>query len=166
MIEMEARRMSARLRIFRPGRPAEALGLAVSYLMTKPAFARLDFGSWSRILVGQVNRGHFCFAAGGNQEIQGFMGWAMANDAHAKAWLAGERGLSYADSTAGDCLLINAWAAESAAATRFLMQEARRIAQDKRAVYFKRHYPDGSTRNARVAVNTFVGAHIARTGAD
>ena len=151
------------LGIVRPAKPAEALGLAVSYLMTKPALARLNFGDWSRILVGQINRGHFCFAVAAKQ-IQGFMGWALASETHAEAWLSGERGLAYADSCTGDCMLINAWAADSTAVTRFLMQEARRIAKDKTAVYFKRHYDDRSTRCARLAVNEFVGAHVERAG--
>jgi hypothetical protein len=36
------------LRVFRPDNPYVALGLAVSHLMTKPAFAALRFGEWSR----------------------------------------------------------------------------------------------------------------------
>ena len=42
------------LRLFRPESPYVALGLAVSHLMTKPAFANLRFGDWSRVLVGQI----------------------------------------------------------------------------------------------------------------
>ena len=42
------------LRVFRPDNPYVALGLAVNHLMTKPAFAALRFGEWSRILVGQT----------------------------------------------------------------------------------------------------------------
>jgi len=38
-----------------------ALGLAVSHLMTKPAFARLPFGHWSRVLTGAINRGEYVF---------------------------------------------------------------------------------------------------------
>jgi hypothetical protein len=41
----------ANLRVFRPKNPYVALGLAVNHLMTKPAFANLRFGDWSRILV-------------------------------------------------------------------------------------------------------------------
>ena len=47
--------------------------------------------------------------------------------------------------------------------TRFLLAEARRIASDKTTVYFKRHYKDGTTRPARVAVNPFVKSHIGRS---
>ena len=44
----------ADLKAFRTHNPYVALGLAVSHLMTKPAFANLRFGDWSRILTGQM----------------------------------------------------------------------------------------------------------------
>ena len=62
------------LRVFRPESPSAALGLAVSHLMTKPAFANLKFGEWSRILVGQINRKHYCFVVDSKNQIQGFPG--------------------------------------------------------------------------------------------
>ena len=65
-------------RLWRPDTPATALGLAVSHLMTKPVFANLRFGEWSRVLVGQVNRGHYCFVVDRDGQIQGFVGWALA----------------------------------------------------------------------------------------
>ena len=43
-----------------------------------------------------------------------------------------------------------------------LVEEARRVASDKTAIYFKRHYKDGKARAARVPINAFVGSHIAR----
>jgi len=64
------------LRLFRPESPYVALGLAVSHLMTKPAFANLRFGDWSRVLVGQINRKHYAFAVDDKNQIQGFLGWA------------------------------------------------------------------------------------------
>ena len=62
-------------------------------------------------------------------------------------------------------MVINAWSATSTGVTRFLLAEARRIGRDKTAVYFKRHYKDGSTRPVRLAINSFVDAHIARHAA-
>ena len=153
------------LRIFTPASPSAALGLAVSHLMVKPAFANLKFGDWSRILVGQINRGHYRFAVDGENRVQGFMGWALASREHAEAWVEGRRGLSFEDSQQGDCIVFNAWSANSNAVTRFMLAEARRIASGKSAVYFKRHYKDGTTRPARVAVNAFVGSHIERSAA-
>ena len=82
------------LRIVKPANAAAALGLAVSHLMVKPAFANLKFGDWSRILVGQINRGHFCFAMDAENQIQGFMGWALASKEHAEGWVDGRRALT------------------------------------------------------------------------
>ena len=155
----------AALRIFRPASPRAALGLAVSHLMVKPAFASLKFGDWSRILVGQINRGHYRFAIDADNRVQAFMGWALASREHAEAWVEGQRGLSFEDSQHGDCIVFNAWSANSNAVTRFMLVEARRIASGKSAVYFKRHYKDGTTRPARVAVNAFVDSHIERSAA-
>ena len=152
------------LRIFKPSNPAAALGLAVSHLMVKPAFANLKFGDWSRILTGQINRGHYCFAIDSNNLVQGFIGWALASQEHAEAWVEGRRGLSFEDSKRGDCIVINAWSATSTKVTRFLLAEARRIARGKNRVYFKRHYKDGTTRPARVAVNSFVVAPLEPSG--
>jgi len=101
------------LRIFKPAGPTAALGLAVSHLMVKPAFANLKFGDWSRILVGQINRGHYCFAVDGDNQVQGFMGWAFADKDKAEAWVDGRRPLSFEDSRNGDCMVINAWSANS-----------------------------------------------------
>lgn len=150
------------LRIFKPSNAAAALGLAVSHLMTKPAFAKLAFGDWSRILVGQINRGHYCFAVDAGNQIVGFMGWALASRENAEGWVEGTRGLSFEDSVSGDCMIINAWAANDNKVTRLLLAEARRIASDKSTVYFKRHYKDGTSRPARVAVNAYVASHLER----
>lgn len=157
---------SRALRIFRHANPAAALGLAVSHLMVKPAFAKLQFGDWSRILVGQINRKHYCFAIDADNQIQGFMGWALASKANAEAWVEGTRGLSFDDSVDGDCMIINAWSANSNAVTRFLLEEARRVGKDKAMVYYKRHYKDGSTRAVRLPVNEFVSSHAERSAGE
>ena len=93
--------------------PYVALGLAVNHLMVYPAFAKLRFGDWSRILVGQINRRHYYFAIDEKKQIQGFLGWALTTRDKAEAWLAGRRPLSYEDSRDGDCIILNAWAASS-----------------------------------------------------
>ena len=48
--------------------------MAVNHLMTKPAFAQLKFGEWSRILVGQINRKHYCFIIDEQQTDPGLSG--------------------------------------------------------------------------------------------
>jgi hemolysin-activating ACP:hemolysin acyltransferase len=143
------------LRLFQPKDPSVALGLAVTHLMVKLPFARLRFGDWSRVLVGQINRGHYCFAIDANNRIQGFFGWALTTRDKAEAWVTGRSGLSYEDSREGDCLIINAWTAISVEAGHLLRDAARRIGRGKRAVYFRRHYEDGTVRPARLDVNAF-----------
>jgi hemolysin-activating ACP:hemolysin acyltransferase len=137
-------------RLFRPDKPALALGLAVSHLMTKPAFAKLPFGEWSRILVGQVNRGHYYFVVDANNQIQGFAGWALTTRDKAEAWAAGSNALTYEDSLEGECFVCNAWSANSNDVHRWMMRQAREYWKDRAFVYFKRFYPDGRVRPSRM----------------
>jgi hemolysin-activating ACP:hemolysin acyltransferase len=149
------------LRVFRPDNPYVALGLAVSHLMTKPAFAARRFGEWSRILVGQINRKHYCFVVDAKNQVQGFLGWAVTSKDKAEAWVEGRGGLSYDDdSFDGPSIIFNAWLASNGKVNRFLLQEARKIIVGKDTVYFKRYYKDGSKRPVRLRVNDFVAQHL------
>jgi hemolysin-activating ACP:hemolysin acyltransferase len=130
--------------------------------MTKPAFANLQFGDWSRILVGQINRKHFRFVIDGKNQVHGFLGWALADKAIAEAWVEGRGALAYRDSMHGDCIVFNAWASTGAKVNRLLLQEARKAMAGKDTAYFKRHYKDGTARASRVTVNEFVGQHLER----
>ena len=148
------------LRVFRPENAYVALGMAVSHLMTKPAFAALRFGDWSRILVGQINRKHFMFAIDANNQIQGFVGWALTSKDNAEAWVEGRAPLAYNDSHEGDCVVFNAFASNNGKVRRFLINESRKVAKGKDTVYFKRHYKNGTTRPVRLPVNDFLAVHI------
>lgn len=150
------------LRLFRPAQAVVALGLAVDHLMTKPAFGSLPFGEWSRILVGQINRHHYVFAVDNTERVQGFVGWGLITRAKAEAWVEGRYVLSYSDCLEGDCVLFNAWSANSTRVHRFLVDAARKLITDRETVYFRRHYKDGSWRPARLNVNDFVAGHISR----
>ena len=152
----------AELRVFRPNSSYVALGLAVNHLMTKPAFARLRFGEWSRILVGQINRKHYYFVLDRSNQVVGFVGWAVTSREKAEDWVEGRGTFSNAEGNAGDCLVFNAWTANTAKINRFLLQEARKIIQGKEMVYFKRYYKDGKIRPGRLRVNDFVNRHIGR----
>ena len=154
----------AGLRLIQPENPYLALGLAVSHLMVQPAFAKLRFGDWSRVLVGQINRGHYIFVIDTKNQIQGFLGWALASSDKAEAWVTGRAALSYDDSRDGDCLLINAWTASSPEASRLLRDAMRRIARGKQALYFRRHYRNGAVRPMRLNVNAFVEQHLEAVG--
>ena len=158
---LAAESSASNLRLFRPARPVVALGLAVNHLMTKPAFAGQPFGDWARILVGQINRKNYYFVVEGEQ-VQGFVGWALTTREKAEGWVEGRRGLSDEDCTQGECLIFNAWTANSARVHRFMVDEARKVIQDKETVYFKRYYNDGTSRPVRLNVNDFVGAHVDR----
>jgi hemolysin-activating ACP:hemolysin acyltransferase len=149
------------LRVFRPDNPYVALGLAVSHLMIKPAFAALRFGEWSRILVGQINRKHYYFVIDAKNQVQGFLGWAVTSKDKAEAWVQGRGGLSYDEGRFdGSSIIFNVWAASNGEVNRFLLQEARKVIVGKEMVYFKRHYKDGSTRPMRLRVNDFVALHL------
>ncbi len=137
-----------------------ALGMAVNYLMGDPAFARLPFGFWSRVLVGQVNRGHYLFVTRASR-IVGFVGWAYATRPVAEAWLSGKREIGSAESMTGEIVLINAWKADSAEANRFVLAAFRPAMVGREMVFAKRFYKDGRVRPLRVNVNAFVERHIA-----
>jgi hemolysin-activating ACP:hemolysin acyltransferase len=161
-----AARPHPNLRLLQPESPYVALGLAVNHLMTKPAFASLRFGDWSRILVGQINRKHYYFVIDSDNRINGFLGWALTSREKAEAWVEGRGGLSYEDSVEGNCVIFNAWAGGSLELNRFLLVAARKIIVGKEIVYFKRYYKDGSTRPVRLRVNDFVAQHIGQEAKD
>ena len=146
------------LRVFRPDSPYVALGLAVNHLMTKPAFAELQFGEWSRILVGQINRKHYFFVVDAQEPGPGLrrlgghhqgQGRGLGRGAR-RAGLRGQlrRPLHHLQCVGGEQRQVN----------RFLLQEARKVMLGKEWVYCKRHYKDGTTRTTRLQVTEFVDA--------
>jgi hemolysin-activating ACP:hemolysin acyltransferase len=150
------------LRVIQPRDPRVALGMAVSYLMTDPVFARLPFGQWSRVLAGKINRGHCLFVLDG-EKVVGFVGWALATQERAEAWLTQNRDFSSQDGATGEIILVNAWKAGSPAANRALVEAFRVVIRDRKKVYARRFYPDGTVRPVRMSVNEFVAGHIRRS---
>jgi hypothetical protein len=143
------------LRVIRFRDAHAALGRAVVQLMGKPGFAGLRFGFWSRVLVGQINRGHCLFVARGDGEtlrIVGFAGWMRGDQQQAEAFLAGGDPPELARNREGDCLIVNAWQADDAAAQAFLRAELRQRSAGVRMVYGRRLYADGRNRSVRLAV--------------
>lgn len=137
-------------RTIKPTNPHLALGMAVEFLMVDPAFGKLGFGHWSRVLAGQINRGHFMFVAEGGR-IVAFAGWALATRANAEAWLSNRRDLSYADSLAGEVVVLNAWKATTTAAHHYLVAALRPKMRSRTAIYAKRVRRDGKVRLVRLA---------------
>ncbi len=156
------------LRLVQHADPATALGLAVSHLMTRPAFARLPFGSWSRVLVGQINRKHYFLARDPAGRSVGFLGWALTTEAAAEGWLDGrdDAARADADDPAADCVIINAWSAETPAVNRLLLDAARRVGTGHRLICFKRHYPDGRGRRGKLAMPDAIRAQNPRHAHD
>jgi tetratricopeptide (TPR) repeat protein len=143
----------SRLNAWRPNDRAAALGLAVEFLSKKPAFAKLQFGEWSQVLFYQVAREHFFFVVDKDRRVQGFLGWALTDQALAEQWLEGRAGLSNEQCRNGDCVIINAFAADTGDVNRFIIDTMRQVFASGRTLYFKRHYPDGRTRPVRLSVN-------------
>jgi tetratricopeptide (TPR) repeat protein/hemolysin-activating ACP:hemolysin acyltransferase len=154
---------SGGLSLWKPAEHALALGLAVEFLMKHPAFAKLPFGNWSQVLVGQINRGHFCFVIDERRRVQGFYGWALAPQHVAEAWVEDRAAPSDEDSRVGDCVIFNAWAADSNRVHRFMVENGRKIVVGKRMLYAKRYYPDGRVRPMRFTVTDFISNHLARS---
>ena len=141
--------------VFRPQSPATALGLAVAHLMAKPAFAALGFGAWSRVLAGQINRGHFWCVANDQRQMVGFLGWALATEAAAETWLAGTA-VPEIGGPGADCIIFNAWSGEGPEVRAALLAAAREAAAPHRLIYFKRFYGKGRIRPVRLLVTDFV----------
>ncbi len=120
------------LSVWRPKDPAAALGLAVEFLIKKPAFARLQFGEWSQVLVYQVARGHYFFAVDRSLRVQGFLGWALTSEALADQWVEGRAGLESEQCREGDCVIVNVFAAETGGVKRFIVNAMRGLFADKR----------------------------------
>jgi hemolysin-activating ACP:hemolysin acyltransferase len=135
---------------WRPAQPEAALGLAVEYLCAKPAFAALPFGLWSQTLFWQVARKHYVFVLDADRRVRGFLGWAFVERPLADLWLKGESGLTNAQCRAGDCVIVNAWAADDPCANEALMRWAGESFAGGRAVYYKRRYADGRERAVRL----------------
>ncbi len=137
-------------RAWRPTSQAAALGLAVEYLSTKPAFANLRFGPWSQALFFEIVRKHFVFVVDRRQRICGFLGWALTERRLADLWLEGRSGLSNDQCLEGECVIIDAWSADTEAVQRFLLAAASRLFTGRKALYFKRRYADGRERAVRL----------------
>ena len=137
---------------------AMALGLAVEHLMTKPAFGRLPFGHWGRILTGQIRRGHYFFVAD-QKRIVGFCGWALASEEEAEAWISGRPEAAHIVGETGDCIVLNAWSADTPAAHQLVRDELRIRGRGKRMIYAKRDYKDGRVRPLRMKIADATDSH-------
>lgn len=138
----------------------KALGMAAGLFMNEPSFARLRFGHWTSILVGQIRRKHYLFAFE-DKRLTGFVGWALTDHAKAEAWITGSE-LAFEDSKEGDHIVVNAWVAKTSRTHQYLVDQMRQIGKGRQAYYFKRFYKDGRVRPVRLPVGSFVNEHLDR----
>lgn len=130
--------------------PDAALAVMVQLSLRAPAFADQRFGAWARVLIGQVNRGHYVILLQDGQPV-GFGGWFPARRRDADAWLEREAEIPVAPDAEADCAVINGFMAPSAEATRFLRDAMLDHGRKLGTLYGKRVLKDGSRRLVRVA---------------
>ena len=139
----------AGLRVGRLRDPTLALGAAVEALMGAPAFASQPFGAWSRVLIGQVNRGHYALARRAGTTV-GFVGYARVAHETAERWLHAGVPLGSRDCQGGPVILINAWTARDRPASLALRQWLRAACPDAETVVARRLYPDNCAKVVRL----------------
>ncbi len=140
---------SGRFRAARYRSPDVALSLSVTLTMRAPAFAQLRFGSWSRVLVGQVNRGDYLIQLDGGRAV-GFGGWMPARIEDAERWLAEDCDIPVADSADAECAIVNAFLAPSREATHALRDAMLQEARSYGMIYGKRVTGEGMKRLVRL----------------
>lgn len=142
--------------------PNTAVGLAVRFMLDQPVYADIPFGRWAGALNGQVNRGHYGFVLNQQDQVVGFIGWALATEEKADAWVNGEAALSDEDCREGNCVIFNSFIANSKTVHDFIWDAVLEASIDKVALYFRRAYTDGRVRPVRIPINQFVRKRVTR----
>jgi hemolysin-activating ACP:hemolysin acyltransferase len=157
------------LSAWRPKNRAASLGLAVEFLSKKPAFVKLQFEEWSQVLFYEVARGHFFFVVDQDRRVQGFLGWALTSRLLPSNGSKAAQGCATNKWSEGDCVIVNAFAAETGDANRFSVNTMRKPFASKRTLYFKRYYRRLRERGWAAAAKLMVvgaaaRAHLSRPG--
>ena len=142
------------LRAIRDKNPFAACGRTVSYLMNVPNLARLPFGQLSRLIVGQINRGHYFFIVDSASAINGYCGWSQASHSEAEAWLVKNIDVGGDRVTDGPVCVINLWQASSPKANTAIIGALRTMLHPgTELIVAKRFYPDGTIRPVRIPLS-------------
>ncbi len=80
-------------------------------------------------------------------------------EAEAEAWITGSPAATLVKGDAGDCIVLNAWSADTPEAHRVLLDELRIRGRGSRTLYAKREYKDGRTRPLRLKLDGAVDSH-------
>ncbi len=137
------------LRAFQFIDPAEALGRAVNLLQAVQPFADYDFGTFVRVLMGQIRRHHCIFTLAGDRPV-GYVGWALCTEQTARRWLDGGKAPTFAECSGGDCWLGLTWYAVNAQVSRAQTNVMRAIYPSQK-LFGIRDY--GSHRRSAMVLN-------------
>lgn len=131
--------------------PYAAMGHAVNLLGKVQPFTSYRFGELAGTLGGQIGRGHYRFAMRGTQ-LEGYMGWALCDEALARDWVAGGCVPTYDECVDGDaCVLMTFWAS-SRHVTFQMIRQLRQLYPNRQAI-FSRYYMDGRERRFNEVFN-------------
>lgn len=141
-------------RATRDRNPFAACGRTVSYLMNVPNFARLPFGQLTKLIVGQINRGHYFFVVDPASAICGYCGWTQATHEEAETWLEKNVEVSGEHAKDGPVSVINIWQASSSGANAIIIGALRTMLHPAtELVVARRFYPDGTIRPVRLPIS-------------
>ena len=130
--------------------PVVAFGRAVNLLMRTQPFASYPFGKFSKVLLGQIQRGHYVFTIDGDTPV-GYVGWAMCTEAVARAWLEEHRVPRYEECNGGDCWVGITFYAATREACFFQARHLRQRYPDAKAMGIRDY---GERRRPAIARNT------------
>jgi hemolysin-activating ACP:hemolysin acyltransferase len=144
----------AQHRAIRDKNPFAACGRTVSYLMNVPNLARLPFGQLSKLIVGQINRGHYFFVVDRSSAICGYCGWTQAGHEEAEGWLERNVEVSGGNLADGPVCVINIWQASSPKANAIIIGALRTMIHPAtELVVAKRFYSNGTIRPVRIPIS-------------
>ena len=128
--------------------PYRALGRAAALCARHPAFAGRPFGQWTRVLMGQVNRGDYRFVLK-DRGLIGFLGWVRTDAGGAERWLSDAPPEPVPD---GDHVILNALACDDPGALPFIARKAGTLVPAPFTLVAKRFYADGRVRPLRLPI--------------
>ena len=121
-----------------------AIGRAINMLRQVQPYASYKFGEFAGTLAGQIERGHYLFAVR-DQQLVGYIGWALSDEAVARAWVEGRYVPSMEECKDGDYFVLMTMHASTQGVAFFLTRECRKIYPNRRVI-FTRDYADQRPR--------------------
>ncbi|MGI9434595.1 MAG: toxin-activating lysine-acyltransferase [Geminicoccaceae bacterium] len=84
--------------------PIHAFGQAVDLLRRTQPFASYTFGKLTNVLMGEIKRRHYVFTFDDRGPV-GYAGWALCDEAIARAWIEERYVPNFAECSSGDSLV-------------------------------------------------------------